>query len=74
LGAEFGREVDSVISSLAERALGFPAVYRDVRRALTKRFPYGIFFITAEDRVTVLAVLHQARDPAIWKLNGRVDS
>jgi toxin ParE1/3/4 len=43
LGAEFGREVDSVLSVVAERALGFPVIHTDVRRALIKRFPYGSF-------------------------------
>jgi plasmid stabilization system protein ParE len=67
LGAEFGREVDLVLSAAAERALGFPVIHRDVRRALIKRFPYGVFFVASEDLVVVLAVLHQARDPAVWK-------
>jgi plasmid stabilization system protein ParE len=67
LGVEFGREIDSLLSALAERALGFPMIHRDVRRALIKRFPYGVFFMASEDLVVVLAVLHQARDPAVWK-------
>jgi plasmid stabilization system protein ParE len=41
-------------------------VYRDVRRALTRRFPYAIWYRTRDERVTVLAVLAQACDPARW--------
>jgi plasmid stabilization system protein ParE len=67
LGVEFGYEIDLVVSSLAERALAFPAIHREVRRALIKRFPYGVFFVASDDLVVVLAVLHQARDPAVWK-------
>lgn len=67
LGVEFGYEIDSVVSSLAERALAFPVIHREVRRALIKRFPYGVFFVASDDLVVVLAVLHQARDPAAWK-------
>ena len=67
LGAEFGLQIDSVLSALADRPLTFSVVHRDVRRALVKRFPYGVFFVTSADRTVVLAVLHQARNPAVWK-------
>lgn len=33
-------------------------VYRDCRRIWVKRFPYGIFYRLADDRITVVAVLH----------------
>ena len=56
-----------MLEAVAEKPLAFPAVHRDVRRALVKRFPYGVFFLLSHDRVIVLAVLHQARNPAVWK-------
>jgi toxin ParE1/3/4 len=37
-----------------------------VRRALARRFPYAVFYLVERDRVVVLAVLHQAVDPARW--------
>lgn len=32
-----------------------------------RRFPYAIYFVAEVDRVTVLRVLHQARDPEAWR-------
>lgn len=44
-----------------------PLVYRDVRRALLKRFPYGVFFRLRPDRIRVLAILHLSRDTSRWQ-------
>jgi plasmid stabilization system protein ParE len=38
-----------------------------VRRALTKQFPYAVYFSVEEDTVLIVAVLHTARDPAEWQ-------
>ena len=34
--------------------------------ALVKRFPYAVFFVIDGEQIVVLAVLHQATDPASW--------
>jgi plasmid stabilization system protein ParE len=66
LGQEFLDEIDQVLAVLEEYPLRFPLVHRDVRRALTRRFPYAIWFRIRGEQVVVLTVLHQARDPARW--------
>lgn len=66
LGQEFLDELEPVLAVLEEHPLQFPIVHGDVRRALTRRFPYAIWFRIRDERVVVLAVLHQARDPARW--------
>jgi plasmid stabilization system protein ParE len=44
-------------------------VYRNVRQALLKKFPYKILytFDNAIVEVLIIAVIHQKRDPKIWK-------
>jgi plasmid stabilization system protein ParE len=34
--------------------------------AVVSRFPYLIFYVARPERVAVLAVLHHARNPAVW--------
>jgi plasmid stabilization system protein ParE len=41
-------------------------IYRDIRRAVVSRVPYLIFYVVKPIRIAVLAVLHHARNPAIW--------
>lgn len=43
--------------------------YDNIRTALLDTFPYMVHFSVDDDKktITVLAVLHTARDPKIWK-------
>jgi toxin ParE1/3/4 len=42
-------------------------VFNDVRRTAVKRFPYSVFYRVTPDRIEVLAVFHDSRDPAGWQ-------
>jgi hypothetical protein len=33
---------------------------------VVSRFPYLVFYVIKPQRITVLAVLHHARNPAVW--------
>jgi plasmid stabilization system protein ParE len=69
LGEEFIAEVEAVIQSAAANPRQCPLFRRtpEVRRALTKRFPYRVFFIVRSDAVIVFRVLHGARHDREWK-------
>lgn len=42
--------------------LRFSIRFADVRRARVKGFPHRIFFTVSDDAVTILAIIHGARD------------
>ena len=67
LGPAFLRVVEQARLSVAENPLRFPLLYGDIRRALLRRFPYGIFFRVRADRITVIGVMHLSRDPIRWQ-------
>lgn len=48
----------------------YPLVYRQIRRALIRRFPFGIFYECEERQVVVLAIMHARRDPGRWMRRG----
>lgn len=60
-------EVDRLLDGMRKSYEQFPVVYRDVRRALLKQFPYAIYFKVEGDLVTVVAVPHQRRAPRVWQ-------
>jgi plasmid stabilization system protein ParE len=66
LGGEFLAEVERSLTLIQESPNLFAEVHKNVRRALVKRFPYGVFYLAQPDGVIVLAVLHQARSPELW--------
>ena len=69
LGHEFLAEVDAAIAGAAENPFRYPCLRRkpEVRRALTKRFPYRVFFIRREGAIVVFRVLHSGRRDREWK-------
>lgn len=68
LGLEFIAEMEQIAHKIAARPLRFPAIGdAGARRALGKRFPYFLAFFVLEDRVRIVAVMHQHQHPDIWK-------
>lgn len=67
LGSEFLLCVDAVFNAVLRNPLQFPQIHRNIRRVLTRRFPYEVFFIIEEQRIIVLAVFHAKRNPKLWK-------
>lgn len=65
LGREFLDDVQRVLAAVAQRPAQYPEVYRDVRRALVRQFPYGVFYVVREGQVFVIACFHAKRDPAL---------
>lgn len=59
--------VDEAISLVQKQPLAFRLVHRTFRRVLLRRFPYALFYQFEEDRIVVVAVLHQARDPRVLR-------
>ena len=73
LGKDFLAEVRAAIERTSENPLLYPSLRSnpDVRRVLTRRFKYRIFYILRTDAIVIFAVLHAARHDRRWI--GRVD-
>lgn len=41
----------------------YPLLHRSTRRALTRRFPFGIYYLLQTNRIVVVAVLHGNQTP-----------
>lgn len=67
LGADFILCVDAALSLIQRSPELYAQVHKNIRRALTRRFPYGIFYIAEVDKIIVLAVLHVKRNPKHWQ-------
>ncbi len=67
LGYEFLLCVEAVFQSIRRSPQHYRHVHGNVRRALTRRFPYEVLFIEDEERVIVLAVFHAKRNPKSWQ-------
>ena len=66
LGDRFAKDVDSTVGRLAEHPEAHAVVDGRIRRALLRRFPYGVFYIVEDHEVVIIAILHAARGPTTW--------
>ena len=63
LGEEFLRSIDACIASVQRNPLSYPIVHKQIRRALLRKFPHGLFYIIDNDNLIILACFHVRRDP-----------
>lgn len=67
LGADFLLCVEEVFQQIDRMPAIHQVVYQDVRKALTRRFPYVVYYRVEGEDVIVFAVLHCRRDAHHWK-------
>jgi toxin ParE1/3/4 len=56
LGSKFLLAIDAALSSIQHTPELYQIVYKNLRRALIRRFPYGIFYLVQEARIVVISV------------------
>lgn len=63
LGKEFLRSVDAALGFITRHPELLTPVHRHLRRALTKRFPYAIYYeVVNASTIRVVGVMHTAMD------------
>ena len=67
LGDDFLDCVDEILNRICHIPESFSIVYRDVRRAVVRRFPDVVYYRIVSSRVVVTAVFHGRRDPKVWQ-------
>jgi plasmid stabilization system protein ParE len=66
LGKEFLDEVKTRLNRVTENPNQFPKNRKGIRKALTNRFPFIIFFYVKDIVINVFAIFHSSRDPKNW--------
>jgi plasmid stabilization system protein ParE len=67
LGERFTRAVDEAFERIGRFPDLYAALFRDVRAALVRRFPFVVLFRVLDDHVLVIAVLPAKGNPAAWE-------
>ena len=67
LGKQFLTSIQDAINRVKLHPNLFQLVENDVRRCLTKTFPFGVLFRDKHDRIEIMAIMHLHRDPNYWK-------
>jgi toxin ParE1/3/4 len=67
LGDEFLVEAGRTVEAVLNLPEAYPTLHRDTRRALIRRFPYGLLYRTVGDTIVFVGCFHTSRDPLSWK-------
>ncbi len=67
LGTAFTNEIESVLRRILEAPNRWPIIEEDVRRCLTRRFPYGVLYTIESDFILIIAIMHCSRNPGYWR-------
>jgi plasmid stabilization system protein ParE len=70
LDSEFMMRVDEALKRIIQAPEAYPTVYRHLRRAVVRQFPFAIFYEPTEGELRVVAVFHSRRNPK--RLKSRV--
>jgi plasmid stabilization system protein ParE len=67
LGEQFIAELWKVFDRIEDSPRLYAIVYRGIRLATVRRFPFVVAYRARRDRVTILAVFHGSRGENAWK-------
>src|SRR3984893_18187158 len=68
LGHELVLCVEHTLDRILDHPEAFPSIQPDIRRAVVRRFPYGVFFRVRKQRIEVEAIFHLRTGPVrLWQ-------
>lgn len=67
LANRFVSSVEMAIGNLTERPLAFAVMEQDIRRCLTRVFPYAVLFTVEPAYILIVAVMHCHQKPGYWR-------
>ncbi len=70
LGAQFLETVANALDAIRGNPRLHSIIHRNTRRALLRRFPYGIYYRIYPESIVVAACMHVRRDPKRWQSRG----
>jgi toxin ParE1/3/4 len=67
LGERFVNAVEMAVAHVAAAPESWRVIEDDIRRCLTKVFPYAVLYSIEPEYILVVAVMHCRREPGYWR-------
>lgn len=67
LAARFAIEIERVFDRIVENPAAWTTLEPGIRRALLHGFPYAVIYRVEPERLLIVTVTHQHRDPGHWR-------
>ncbi len=59
--------IEETIYRIRETPTRYSILDEDIRRCLTRKFPYSVLYTIEQDSILILAIMHSSRKPGYWK-------
>ena len=66
LGGDFVNELENAYKAIAELPGVWPQFRKGFRRYILTRFPFAVIYRQSNEKIYVIAVMHQSRKPGYW--------
>ncbi|WP_199245880.1 type II toxin-antitoxin system RelE/ParE family toxin [[Phormidium] sp. ETS-05] len=63
----FINAIEDAVYRIRDSPNRYMAIDQDVRRCMTRKFPYAIIYTIEPDYILILAVMHCSQEPGYWK-------
>lgn len=67
LGERFANAVETVVAHVVAAPGSWRVIEDDIRRCLTKVFPYAVLYSIEPGYILIVAVMHCRREPGYWR-------
>lgn len=67
LELRFIASVEACIRRITQRPSSYPVLEQDIRRCLTRVFPYAVLYTVEPEFILIVAVMHCHRKPNYWR-------
>ena len=67
LALQFIATIEDAIVRVVETPTRWRIIEEDIRRCLTRVFPYAILYTIEDDFILIVAVMHCSREPGYWR-------
>lgn len=67
LAQAFINSIEDAVYQIREYPTRYLTIDEDVRRCMTRKFPYAILYTIEQKYILILAVTHCSREPGYWK-------
>ncbi len=67
LALEFLNAVDAVFESISQLPQSYQEVVPGIRKAMTRKFPFCVYYTVDNNRLIVFAILHASRNSETWQ-------
>jgi len=67
LGKRFLSNIQDSLKNIQINPCLYPIIYLDIRRCITKTFPFNVLFRINSENIVIVAIMHHSKNPNYWK-------